>query len=414
MASTKRSTKRALPLRKSSAQKTRIPAQAARSAPATPDPDIPWERKRVRNWTEFHQHIDQYLDGNHLFRGVTSVRHELISSVGRRRELYSYSPQIEMALFEQFKREALPLMSMRPSNDWEWLALAQHHGVPTRLLDWSESPMVSLFFAVWGNDDEDAGLYVIDRPTQQGSLKHHPFKVSEVSFFYPGHVTPRLVSQRGLFTVHPNPEKPYSSSKVQQIVIGKECKLEFRRKLDAGGTHHAAIFADLDGLSQRLIALQGYRSMVPSMPPTPPTKAAVERMKTLETHKVAAPAQPRKINPRDPQKGQWGGSTTNDGWSVTANVTPLDQDWFRVALTVAGAAGSKKKLNPGDKVTFHLHDSFSRPVREATPVAGKAELQFSTYGAFTVGILVSQGEDDTMLEIDLAEVEGAPEEFRKR
>src|SRR5882762_8533598 len=124
----------------------------------------PWNRKRVRSWIEFQQHIEPYLDGNYLFRGVTSVRHTLIPSVGRQRDGYNYSVNIEKALFDQFKREALPFLAARPQNDWEWLALAQHYGVPTRLLDWSESPSVSLFFAVWGNDDEDAGLYIIRRP----------------------------------------------------------------------------------------------------------------------------------------------------------------------------------------------------------------------------------------------------------
>lgn len=388
-------------------------AQAMKTRPQEQaEPRAPWERKRVRTWTEFQMHIEQFLDGNHLFRGVTSVRFELIPSVGRPRDGYSYNQRIEKALFEQFKREALPFLPKRPENDWEWLALAQHHGVPTRLLDWSESPMVSLFFAVWGNDDEDAGIYIIDRPSEVEAVDLHPFSVTDVHFFYPGHVTPRLVSQRGLFTVHPDPEAPYTSGKIQQIVIGKDCKADFRRKLDSGGTHHAAIFADLDGLSRRLVALQGYRAIANSLPHvTAPTGAAVERAKTLTRSNVSVPPPVRKINPRDPQKGQWGGLSTNNGWSIDAKVTELqEEDWFRVVLTVSATSGSRKKLT--QKVTFHLHDSFSKPVREITPVAGKATLKFATYGAFTVGALIAQ--DDTMLEIDLAEISTAPEEFRLR
>ena len=125
---------------------------------ATTTAEVPWKRVRVTRWADFQTEIEKFLDGDHLFRGVTSVRFPLIPSVGRRREGYGYSPGLEMGLFDQFKREALPLLPNRPHNDWEWLALAQHHGVPTRLLDWSESPSVSLFFAVWGNDDDDAGL----------------------------------------------------------------------------------------------------------------------------------------------------------------------------------------------------------------------------------------------------------------
>jgi hypothetical protein len=388
---------------KKATQKKMVPQKAG----------VPWERKRVRTWAEFQQHIEQYLDGNYLFRGVTSVRHTLVPSVGRQRDGYSYSAAIEKELFNQFKREALPFLAMRPENDWEWLALAQHYGVPTRLLDWSESPSVSLFFAVWGNDDEDAGLYIIRRPAEVKALKHHPFDVTDVLFFYPGYVTPRLVSQRGLFTLHHDPEKPYSSKDMQQIVIGKECKADFRRKLDSSGTHHAAIFADLDGLSRRLVALQGYRmTRLPLTSVMAPTGSAVDRAKTLASHKVptASDALPRKINPRDPQKGQWGGLSTRNGWTVTAKVTDIDEDWYHIVLAVSAAPHSRKSLT--GTVTFHLHDSFAKPVRKETAKRGKATLEVSTYGAFTVGVLV--GVDDTMLEIDLAELESAPKPFRTR
>jgi hypothetical protein len=376
----------------------------------------PWERRRVENWGEFQRHIERYLDGNYLFRGVTSVRFPLVTSVGRQREGYGYSKGVEEALFHQFKREALPFLPTRPTNDWEWLALAQHHGVPTRLLDWSESPAVSLFFAVWGNNEDDAGLYIIRRPDQVKAvdLELHPFRVKEVVFFYPGYVTPRLVSQRGLFTVHPNPEEPYTSKDMQQIVIGKECKADFRRKLDSSGTHHAAILADLDGLSRRLVAVQGYRATV-LLPPkvmTSPAGAAVERAKSIVASKaigkVGAPNP--KINPRDPQKGQWGGKKIRDGWTVAAKLIDTDTDWYKVEIAVSASQGQRKKLT--GNVTFHLHDSFAKPVRKEPARGGKATLRFWTYGAFTVGVLIER--DGTMLEIDLAEMPAAPSAFRDR
>ncbi|MDC7788488.1 FRG domain-containing protein [Rhodoplanes sp. TEM] len=97
--------------------------------------DVPWRRERVANWIAFQTTIAPYLDGEWLFRGVPSVRHTLVPSVGRRREGCSYSIGLEEALLDQFKREALPFLDHRPTTEWEWLALAQHHGVPTRLLD---------------------------------------------------------------------------------------------------------------------------------------------------------------------------------------------------------------------------------------------------------------------------------------
>ena len=96
----------------------------------------------------------------------------------------------------------------------------------------------------------------------------------------------------------------------------------------------------------------------------------------------------RKINPRDPQKGQWGGQSSRNGWAVTAKVTAIEEDWFRITLAVSAIPRSSKSLS--GFVTFHLHDSFARPVRRVKVVRGKATLEVTTYGAFTVGAAMAQ------------------------
>lgn len=376
-----------------------------------PEEKIPWPRQRVTTWGEFQHAIEPYLDGNWLFRGVTSVRHVLVPSVGRTRDGNGYSLDLERALFRQFKREALPLLPARPQTDWEWLALAQHHGVPTRLLDWSESPSVSLFFAAWGNDDEDAGMYIVPRPDEVPE-DGDPFLIESVSFFYPGYVTPRLVSQRGLFTVHPKPQEPYLAKEMRQIVIGKESKPDLRRKLDASGVHHAMIMADLDGLSRRLVAAHAYRRL-PSTS-IEPIRDASEPAKRSISGSISAIAPERrvprgKINPRDPQKGQWGGKHTTNGWTVTATVKQIDTDWYSIILTVSSQDTSKRLEG---FVTFHLHDTFVEPVRQIEANNGEAVLELKAYGAFTVGVVIEK--DGTTLELDLADLAEAPDRFREQ
>ena len=87
------------------------------------------------------------------FRGHASSTFKLLPSLARDPKAL----EREALLAKRFKQNAFPFRQTRPQDEWEWLFLMQHFGVPTRLLDWTESPLVALYFSVNdANADFDA------------------------------------------------------------------------------------------------------------------------------------------------------------------------------------------------------------------------------------------------------------------
>jgi len=94
------------------------------------------------------------------FRGQDKVDWQLKPSISRQGD----DPlKREYELLKRFRQMAPRLVELQPRDDWEWLFLMQHYGVPTRLLDWSESPLVALYFSVYNKDydDSDSALWVL-------------------------------------------------------------------------------------------------------------------------------------------------------------------------------------------------------------------------------------------------------------
>ena len=197
--------------------------------------------------------------GQWVFRGHSSPRFQLIPSIGRAEHTSRSREKFESSIFTRFWRSAGQYLGEVPHNEWDRLALAQHHGLPTRLLDWSYNPLVALYFAVEDMADEDGTVFALRAPRQvpKQMLEESPFGITKPMKFNPRIVVPRMWAQEGLFTVHSNLEEPLTTKSrpgwlVEQFQVPAEMKLRIRYELYRHGVHRAALFPDLDGLSKHL------------------------------------------------------------------------------------------------------------------------------------------------------------------
>jgi hypothetical protein len=244
----------------------------------------------VSTWTELHELLfaDTWQSSicrfrsNLAYRGRADAAHDLRTSLMR---LGGDLCALEGHLLRNFRKYASPAAVPKDSV-WNWLALGQHHGLPTRLLDWTFSPYVALHFAtsdlkrmnvdgvVWSIDyvrvhelappalrdsleAEGANVFTTEMLERTcGSLRGlegittKPFVV----FVEPPSFDDRIVNQYALFSLMSHAELPLDAwlaehpDLARRIVIPASLKWEVRDKLDQANVTERVLFPGLDGL----------------------------------------------------------------------------------------------------------------------------------------------------------------------
>ncbi len=214
-----------------------------------------------------------HLDKMILFRGQREDK-TLLPKIARikLREVEKLL-ETEQTMFNEFKKKSRPFLESKPDSDWDWLAMAQHHGMATRLLDWTKNPLAGLWFAVRRppKKDKDGNIkngvvwvfvvnkkYIVD-----DKEKISPFEGQSTKVFQPNHITKSIVAQQGWFTVHKYIEPkskfiPFErldayNKFLTKLIIPGRIFCEIRYDLDRCGINNASLFPDLDGLCEHIV-----------------------------------------------------------------------------------------------------------------------------------------------------------------
>jgi hypothetical protein len=166
----------------------------------------------------------------------------------------AYNENDESSIIAMFKQQAMPYLSSPPRTEIEWLTIAQHHGLPTRLLDWTDSLLVAAWFAVERSEDSADGAIWVTREISAVSEKdfNNPIRISGPKSYRPPHINSRIGAQGSVLVICPKPTTELRPQFIKKIVISNHAKFTLRKRLNACGINRRALFPDLAGLCDHL------------------------------------------------------------------------------------------------------------------------------------------------------------------
>lgn len=230
------------------------------------------------------------------YRGHAKATFKLIPSVGRQLKYLGIDvppikPEQEIQLLHRFRRRAYPLLG-RAITAGEAIFLARHHGLPTRLLDWTANALFGLYFAAMEFPENDASIWAVVRRPQSKDMNVFDLARVEsedklfslnsavpqasdsradssrevaIKIIHPFYNSPRLLAQDGAFTWHTDPWQQIESlagrtfapnyidiERLFRWQVSARSKVVILQELSGLGITHRSLFPDLDGIARSL------------------------------------------------------------------------------------------------------------------------------------------------------------------
>lgn len=256
---------------------------------------------------EFVEDIQSEVDSSLWFRGCGRASYKLQPSLYRHKDAKTPSQvaELERKLMARFRQRSLPYHSRPLDKDWNTLFFMQHYGIPTRLLDWTENPLIALHFALMGavykknktkgtiTYTEDATVWVLNPATwNQRALEHQSYtggaltpgddpltgytpnttSFADMNRFpvalYGEHNSPRIVAQQGVFTIFGQILSPmekiyldhnFPENSLIRITIKKTSIENIRKSLLRHGITESVVYPDLEGLAMEIKRSFGFQ-----------------------------------------------------------------------------------------------------------------------------------------------------------